>query len=156
MKAIAIEEKTNNGSFPKAGYNLMVLTSAADGQFGPQLTFNMLTDDEENPIAEHGQFLSLTKKDTGELNMTLINDFMEAIGKPRFKPGEAINIPDVPTKDFAKPLQVFMEQKPNSQYLRIPYFVKGGRVFIAAGADGSNIKPTEIEPPKEDNEEPDF
>lgn len=156
MKGTATEETNSNGSFPKLGYNLMVLTSAADGQFGPQFTFNMLTDDEENPIAEHGQFLSLTKKDTGELNMNLINDFMEAIGKPRFKPGASIDIPDVPTKEFSKPIQVFMEQKKGSQYLRIPYFVKNGKVFIAAGADGSAVKPTEIEPPKEDNEESDF
>lgn len=156
MKFKAGEIKEFETEYKPNDYNLVQYVGM-ENKFNPPvpvLVFKVITGTSEAPALSKADFIVNPMNKKGEVKTQFLNEFYEALGFAPLEEGQDFDIPEDPTVDsgFLKPIYIYIEKPKDSDFGRIPAFIKGGKVFLSDKED------TKIQnkPPVRDDSKPGF
>jgi len=108
--------------------------------------FNMIVvKDGQNDIASRTQDVYVTAYQSSDFNLDVVNDLMEALGKPTFKAGEEIALPEMAEMDesWMEPIEIYLTKK--KEFFNIPTMrISNNPIFRPVGQTQENSSNSQI------------
>jgi hypothetical protein len=145
FKSTAVEQKSN-AKEPNKYYEvcLQQFMALPTDQSKIVAKFYFVTTDEHgnSTVSDSTVDAYVTAYQSVEFNMTVVNDLLEALGKPVVNAGEEVVLPEPSEMDesWQKKIEVFLIQKKGTTFLMIPSRrVNNQPIFRQAGGQESSV-----------------